>query len=130
MFPKSQEKIKFKCPTCWTEYEVDAKFEDAVDKQIELGYCKFCHRKDPNIPTTAEMDKLFTVEDMRNRFFAMILCNSCDTWNKVPLGKDIITRPPCTKCESTNYDGETIMSVRSWSPELAKKRKKKSKSKK
>lgn len=112
--------ITYKCPTCWTEYTVDAKYQKQVDAQIKLGYCKFCHRKDPIIPTTAEMDKLLTVEDMRNRFQVMIQCEACRTWNKMKKGEN----KPCTSCDSTKYDGSTIRSFRTWSPELGKRKKK------
>jgi predicted nucleic-acid-binding Zn-ribbon protein len=119
--------IIFQCPACWTEYEVEDKYKAIVDKQVELGYCKFCHRKDPLIPTTAEMDKLFTVEDMRNRFWVMIQCEKCKEWNKVKKSALIISTP-CTKCGSDRYDGASIRSIRTWTPDIGKKRKKKTKS--
>lgn len=112
--------ITFKCPNCWTEYTIDAKYQKVVDKQIELGYCKFCKRKDPKIPTTAEMDKLLTLEDMRTRFEVMTQCGSCSAWNRMDKG----TSPPCTNCGSTEYDNESMRSVRSWNPTLGTKRKK------
>lgn len=120
----SAMQITYKCPNCWTEYTVDAKYQAVVDKQLELGYCKFCRRKDPNIPTTAEMDGLFTVEDMRNRFQVMIQCESCSTWNQMKKGEKKL----CTKCGSDKMDGTTIRSLRTWSPDLGTKRKKTTKS--
>lgn len=117
--------ITFKCSTCWTEYTVDEKFQAQVDKQLELGYCKFCRRKDPKVPTTAEMDKLFTVEDMRNRFKAMIQCISCSTWNEIDHGKNFLIKPPCTNCGEINYDGASIRSLRTWNPDTGKKKRRK-----
>lgn len=110
--------ITFKCPTCWTEYKVDAKLKKVVDRQIELGYCKFCRRKDPKVPTTAEMDKLFTVEDMRNRFFVMLQCISCAKWSKRRLDD----RGRCPLCNS-KFDGASIKSLRSFNPVVDSKRK-------
>ncbi len=82
--------ITWKCPNCWTEYEIDARYEEALKEKQE---CKFCVRKDPNVPTTAEMDGLLTVEDMRNRNQLVKQCTNCRAWTQMTTGKD---EPPCT----------------------------------
>ncbi len=103
--------ITWKCPNCWTEYQIDKKFEAALKDKKD---CKFCVRKDPNIPTTAEMDGLFTVEDMRNRFDLVFQCINDGKWKLHPSfdGK----YKPCDTCGGTNYDSGGGKSYRSYNP--------------
>jgi hypothetical protein len=82
--------ITWKCPNCWTQYEIDERFAEALkDKQD----CKFCVRKDPNVPTTAEVDGLLTIEDIRNRKQLVRQCTNCRAWTQMESGKE---EPPCT----------------------------------
>lgn len=111
--------IEWKCPNCWTTYEVDEKFSDALKNKEN---CKFCVRKDPNVPTTAEMDGLFTQEDMRERNSVMFQCNKCNKWTKHT--DYLLTRKhvPCSNCGETSYDSSSIKSVRTYNPDTDNKR--------
>lgn len=115
-------KNKWKCPNCWTEYEVDPKFEAVLKDKKD---CKFCVRKDPNVPTTAEMDGLETIEDMRNRNTVVFQCKECKKWtthyNWVPGEKN--THVPCSNCGSMVYDSTSIKSLRTYNPLTDNKRK-------
>jgi len=107
--------IKWKCPNCWTGYEIDEKFADALEGKEN---CKFCVRKDPNIPTTAEMDGLLTKEDMRDRRTIVLQCQLCNKWtthnNWAPVEKNSYI--PCTICNVVNYDLSSIKSLRTYNP--------------
>lgn len=118
--------ITYTCPTCGTEYTVDSKYKEIVDRQLELGYCKFCHRKDPNVPTTAEMDGLLTPEDMRNRFKVMRQCFGCMKWTQQDTRKE---GKPCHNCGGTEFDDSFAKSVRTFNPMTDGKRKVKSRKK-
>lgn len=105
-------KIKWECPNCWTEYDIDDKFAEALSKKEN---CKFCVRKDPNIPTTAEMDGLYTIEDMRGRFDIVMQCVHDNKWKLHP--KYDGTHLPCDTCGNTQYDTGGAKSYRSYNPE-------------
>lgn len=110
----------WKCPNCWTEYEIDEKFAEVLKEKKD---CKFCVRKDPNIPTTAEMDGLYTVEDMRNRDTMVFQCMSCNKWTahkKWVSGKS--KHVPCGNCGEINYDPSSIKSIRCYNPDTDNKR--------
>jgi hypothetical protein len=111
----------WKCPNCWTEYEVDKKYEAALKDKKD---CKFCVRKDPDVPTTAEMDGLLTQEDMRNRFKVVMQCKNCKKWTTMnhpePMKTEII---PCEGCGQKNYDSTSIKSLRTYNPLTDNKRK-------
>lgn len=110
----------WKCPNCWTEYEIEKKYEAALkDKQD----CKFCVRKDPNVPTTAEMDGLFTQEDMRNRFHVMFQCKLCKKWTRHDHWDKTNRHIPCVHCGETSYDATSIKSLRTYNPLIDVKRK-------
>lgn len=113
--------VVFKCPNCFTEYEIDAKYESVLKDKKD---CKFCVRKDPNIPTTAEMDGLLTQEDMRNRHSVMFQCRSCKKWTRHDnwITGQNNKHKPC-ECGVTNYDQTSIKSVRSYNPLTDNKRK-------
>jgi hypothetical protein len=107
--------ITWKCPNCWTEYEIDEKFSEALKQKKD---CKFCVRKDPNVPTTAEMDGMFTIEAMRNRFNMVYQCVECRKWTvhmnwRIGEGK---THPPCSNCGITNYDPTSCKSLDTYNP--------------
>lgn len=130
----------WKCPNCWTKYEIDEKFADALkDKEN----CKFCVRKDPNIPTTAEMDGLLTQEDMRLRDQVVIQCFICSRWTQQTHG---VPYTPCTGivkgqpyvdgrgkivqgCGELKYDSTSMKSLRTYSSATDNKRKPGSKKK-
>lgn len=113
--------MNWKCPNCWTEYKTDEKFADALkDKEN----CKFCVRKDPNIPTTAEMDGLLTQEDMRQRNKVVFQCTACNKWttheNWIPGERNKYV--PCISCGVIAYDGSSIKSFRTYNPDTDNKR--------
>lgn len=133
--------IKWKCPNCWTEYEIDSKFEAALKDKKD---CKFCVRKDPNVPTTAEMDGLLTQEDMRMRDQVVVQCFQCSRWTQQTHGKPYT---PCTGiikgqqyvdgrnkivpgCGANNYDSTSMKSLRTYNKETDNKRKPKIQKKK
>ncbi len=128
------KKIDWKCPNCWTTYEIDEKFADALKNKQD---CKFCVRKDPNVPTTAEMDGLKTPEEMRERWDVVLQCLQCLKWTQQKLGEK---NTPCTAiirgkeyidgrnkvvagCGSVNYDHSSMKSVRSYNRDSDNKRK-------
>lgn len=114
--------ITWKCPNCWTEYEIDEKFEAALKDKKD---CKFCVRRDPNVPTTAEMDGLFTVEDMRNRTTLVFQCKNCNKWT---IHKDFDGNyKPCDNCGEIQYDSSSGKSLRTYNPEVDNKRRMKKK---
>lgn len=103
--------IKWKCPNCWTEYEIDEKFSKVLEQKKD---CKFCVRKDPNIPTTAEMDGLLTKEDMRTRFDIVFQCINDNKWKLHPNFKGEYL--PCDTCGNTDYDTMGGKSYRTYNP--------------
>jgi len=117
--------ITWKCPNCWTEYEIDKKYEAALKNKKD---CKFCVRKDPNIPTTAEMDGLETVEDMRNRNTVVFQCKNCNKWTSHQNYKG--EHVPCNNCGEINYDNTSIKSLRTYNPDTDNKRRPKADKKK
>lgn len=110
-------KIKWKCPYCWTEYEIDSKYEEVLKSKER---CKFCQRKDPNVPTTAEMDGLFTKEDMRTRFDIVFQCVHDNKWKLHANFNG--TYLPCDTCGNTDYDTLAGKSYRTYNPETDNKR--------
>lgn len=119
--------IEWKCPNCWTTYEVDDKFSTVLKDKKD---CKFCVRKDPNIPTTAEMNGLFTQEDMRNRHSVMFQCQKCNKWTKHTDYSLNHEHVPCFNCGEIAYDSGSIKSIRTYDPEKDAKRKPQQKGKK
>lgn len=114
----------WKCPNCYTEYKIDKKYAKLLEPKKD---CKFCVRKHPNIPTTAEMDGLISIEDMRNRLQLVFQCVSCKKWT-LHLhwnGKHV----PCSNCNAINYDPSSIKSYRTYNAVIDNKRKPKIKKK-
>lgn len=103
--------MKWKCPNCWTEYDIEEKFSEALKDKKD---CKFCVRKDPEVPTAAEMDGLFTKEDMRNRFDMVFQCINDNKWKLHPRFKG--THLPCDECGETLYDTVRGKSYRTYNP--------------
>lgn len=116
--------IDFTCPNCDTYYILwdetmpaitAARHNDlseVVRKQYdEIGSCKFCVSKDPNIPTTAEMDGLRTTIDMKERFFIMKKCQPCSKFTRQDLRKK---SKPCDYCGSTSFDLKSSKSLRTY----------------
>lgn len=115
--------ISFTCEYCRTEYTVDAKFSEAVENQKKLGYCKACKRKDPDVPTTFEMDGLITREDILDRHTVMLQCRLCKKWtrhNDYMITKKYV---PCSECGKKSYDPSSMKSIRTYNPTLDNKRK-------
>lgn len=130
----SVKTVKWKCPQCHTEYEIDEKFSKALENKKS---CKFCVRKNPDIPTTAELDGLTTPEEMRNRWNVVLQCNSCVRWTEMDSRKP---RTPCTAivngkvyvdgrkktiagCGKINYDSTSMKSTRTYKYDTDNKRK-------
>lgn len=67
------------------------------------------------IPTTMEMDGLFTEEDIANRFYFMAACIDCTKWTKQDIRNK--RRTPCTNCGSERIDNQSNhwYSIRTWS---------------
>lgn len=107
--------IKWRCPNCWTDYEIDEKFKPALEKKEN---CKFCVRKDPNVPTTAEMDGLETIEDMRGRYDMVFQCLHDSKWKIMKdFGRDGKKNYlPCDTCGNTAYDTGGGKSLRTYDP--------------
>jgi phage FluMu protein Com len=123
----TSQMIEWKCPYCYTIYEIESKFVEALKDKKN---CKFCVRKDPNIPTTAEMDGLLTQEDMRERHTMVMQCSKCNKWTK---HKDyLINRKslPCSNCGEIAYDSSSMKSARAYDPIKDAKRKPQQKGKK
>lgn len=133
--------IEWKCPNCWTKYQIDEKFSEALKDKKD---CKFCVRKDPNVPTTAEMDGLLTQEDMRYRDQVVVQCIRCARWTQQTLRTEYT---PCASmikgqpyvddrnkivpgCGATNYDSTSMKSLRTYNKDTDNKRKPKVQKKK
>jgi hypothetical protein len=114
----AEKTISFKCEYCWTNYTVSEKLQEAVDKQKEIGRCKFCQRKDPNVPTIAEMDGLLTQQDMRDRYLVMIECAGCGKFNQQDISPENRhnRHEPCVKCGGRSYNAKSTISLRTYSP--------------
>lgn len=108
--------IAWKCPNCWTRYEIDQKYEKVLAQKKD---CKFCVRKYPDIPTTAEMDGLLTVEDMRIRHDVVFQCMNCNKWTRHSNWKqgEINAHKPCSNCGEIYYDPTSIKSWRTYNPD-------------
>ena len=91
--------ITWKCPNCWTEYEVDEKFEAALAGKKD---CKFCVRKDPNVPTTAEMDGWKTIEEMRERDQVIIHASTVCVGPNRPTGLSSVPVPERLEANPTS----------------------------
>lgn len=69
---------------------------EVVRKQYdEVGTCKNCVRKDPNVPTTLEVDRIFTQIDMLDRFYVMKPCIDCGKYTEQDTRKE---DKPCQYC--------------------------------
>ena len=114
--------IEWKCPYCYTTYDVEDKFTEVLKGKKN---CKFCVHKSPNIPTTAEMNGLLTQKDMRQRNTVVFQCKDCKKWtvheNWVPEGNN--RHKPCENCGEVSYDLSSIKSLRTYNPLIDNKRK-------
>ena len=120
------EDIVYDCPNCLTHYVVwDSSMPpitaersndlwEVVRKQIdEVGSCKRCVRKDPAVPTTLEMDGLFTEKDIKDRFTVMKPCIECGKYTAQNIALD---NKPCQYCKGDMAISSTHWySVRTWS---------------
>lgn len=74
------------------------------------------------IPTTYEMDGLFTQEDIDNRNSVMFQCTKCNKWTKhvdYLLNRQHV---PCSNCGEKSYDSSSIKSIRTYNPDTDNKR--------
>jgi len=65
------------------------------------------------IPTTFEMDGLFTEEDIRNRHQVMLQCIECNAWTQHDIEHGLVHKP-CGKCGKVNYDWKSLKSKRTF----------------
>lgn len=65
------------------------------------------------IPTTEEMDGIFTEEDRRNKNKVMLQCQGCNEWTENETWKPPV---PCHNCGGKNYDPTSATSLRTFNP--------------
>lgn len=65
------------------------------------------------IPTTDEMDGLFTPEDRADKHKVMAQCQSCNEWTQIEVWKPPL---PCFNCGQKNYDSTSFTSLRTFNP--------------
>lgn len=124
--------ITYDCPYCLEHYVLwdssmppisMAKHNDlseAVRKQYnEVGTCKKCHRTDPNIPTTFEMDGLLTKEDILNRNKVYKYCSNGCKWQIVDY---LDKKANCPLCGQNSLLNSSLISIRTFNPATAKSR--------
>lgn len=85
-----------------------------------------------NVPTTYEMDGLFTEEDIDNRYTVVFQCLDCKKWTQHEnwVTDENNTHIPCVHCGTTSYDGSSIKSLRTYNPLTDNKRRPKAQKKK
>jgi rRNA maturation endonuclease Nob1 len=72
------------------------------------------------IPTTFEMDGLFSQEDIDNRHKVMKQCTRCSKWTQQNTEREDI---PCTNCGAIAFDIQSTKSLRTFNPLTDNKRK-------
>lgn len=81
--------------------------------------------KESRIPTTYEMDGLFTEDDIKNRYTVVFQCSLCKKWtthyNWMPGERN--QHKPCMGCGEIRYDARSIKSLRTYNPLTDNKRK-------
>lgn len=77
------------------------------------------------IPTTFEMDGLFTEEDIKNRYTVMFQCKICKKWTRHDnwITGEKNEYKPCSSCGAISYDSTSIKSLRTYNPLTDNKRK-------
>lgn len=65
------------------------------------------------IPTTDEMDGIFTAEDKANKYKVMLQCQGCNEWTENEQWKP---PTPCHNCGGKSYDPTSATSLRTWNP--------------
>jgi len=70
------------------------------------------------VPTTFEMDGLFTQEDIDNRFYVMRNCLNCKTWYQAD--SRVKERSECPNCGNGSYDMKSQCSLRTFNPKAKK----------
>jgi len=116
--------IIYDCSYCLSHYVLWNKEKGAISNEkreqylqliqnaIKIGKCKHCKRENPTVPTTLEMDGLFTEKDIKNRFFVMMPCIDCGKYTKQTKDKDI---KPCQYCKgSMGVASQYRYSIRTW----------------
>jgi hypothetical protein len=72
-----------------------------------------------SIPTTFEMDSIFTEQDIRNKDTVMLQCRNCSKWTQQNMDdKELVN---CEHCGVYDYDPTSAMSLRTWTPQLKRK---------
>lgn len=71
----------------------------------------FPDQKPIKVPTTFEMDGLFTQEDIDNRHYTMGQCLSCNEWSKWDRR---VGKWKCLSCGGEEYDRNGSKSIRTW----------------
>lgn len=64
------------------------------------------------IPTTLEMDGIFTEEDKANRFYVIRTCLDCGGYTKADIRADKLRAYSCAICKGPRYDYKTQNSIR------------------
>lgn len=65
------------------------------------------------IPTTDEMDGLFTAEDKANKYKIMLQCQACNEWTQNEQWQPPV---PCSNCGQKKYDPTSATSLRTFDP--------------
>lgn len=65
------------------------------------------------VPTTDEMDGIFTAEDKANKNKVMLQCTKCNEWTQNEAWKPPV---PCTGCGAKQYDPTSATSLRTFNP--------------
>ena len=123
------EKIDFTCPNCEQYYVVyDAtpitekkynQLKKITEDQLKKGHCKHCVRKDPNIPTTLEMDGVLTPEDIQMLNKVVLQCRECKKWTQMDTRQ---RHDHCGHCGESNFDPTSLKSLRTYDEDTDKKR--------
>lgn len=82
------------------------------------------------VPTTEEMDKVFTDQDRKDQYTVYVQCIDCASWTLVVGNHEMhvtlggyTKNAVCERCGGRRLDGNSITSKRSFNPVAAKRRK-------
>lgn len=70
------------------------------------------------VPSTFDMDGLFTEEDIVNRYRVMRRCMGCDLWVEQDSRDD--NHPTCQGCGHNKFDPRSTTSLRTFNPTMGK----------
>lgn len=96
-----------------TQEEYDRLKEKTLE-YVKQEKCESCK----DIPTTLEMDKIFSEKDRENRHKCMFQCRECSKWTLQDMQESSPTRlkKPCQYCGKNNFDPTSGTSLRSHNP--------------